>query len=149
MDKNEQHGRNLNLILKGIPEDTQREDTTKKFVNAINEHYKNGKYLKTSDIKRKHRLGKRKPGQTHPRPIIARFALETKKMDIFREKKVLANKGISLAENLTPYRAAIYKKARNLLGYKNVWTWEGRIFSIEEGNGGNFPLHRLMTFEIC
>ena len=116
MDENEQHERNINLVLKGIPKDTQREDTTKKFVNAINEHYKNDKHLKTSDIKRSHRLGKRKPGQTHPRPIIARFALETKKMDIFCEKKVLANKGINLAENLTYYRAAIYKKARDLLG---------------------------------
>ena len=115
VDENEQHGRNVNLILKGVPEDTEREDTTKKFINAINEHYKNDKHLKTSDIKRSHRLGKRKPGQTHPRPIIARFSLETTKMDIFRGKKVLAGKGISLAENLTSYRAGIYKKARDLL----------------------------------
>ena len=139
VDENEQHDRNINLILKGVPEG-EREDTTKKFVEAINKHYKHDNQLKISDIRRIHRLGKRKTEQTSPRPIIARFSLETKKMDVFREKKQLAKKGISLAENLTSYRAGLYKKARELLGFRKVWTWEGRIFAVEEGTGRKFSI---------
>lgn len=41
VDETEQHGRNINLVLKGVPEDansTQREDTTTKFVNTLSAH---------------------------------------------------------------------------------------------------------------
>ena len=141
VDDNEQHDRNINLILKGIPEEEgrNREDTTKKFVESLNQHYSNEHKLKMEDIARSHRLGKRKPGQTRPRPIIARFVRETTKMNTFREKKKLAKKGISLAENLTTYRAGLYKKARDVLDYKNVWTWEGRVWAVNQG-GNKFQI---------
>ncbi len=138
VDENEQHDRNRNLILKGVPEEdgpgTGREDTTKKFVDQINTHFKEENHLKMADIARSHRLGKRKnsPHQ-HPRPIIARFTVETKKMDTFRVKRDLARSGISLAENLTSYRNDLYQEAKKVLHYKNVWTWEGRVFSIKNG----------------
>ena len=41
VDETEQHGRNINLVLKCVPEDansTQREDTTSKFVNTLSAH---------------------------------------------------------------------------------------------------------------
>ena len=136
VDEMEQHGRNVNLILKGIPEAVadernreQREDTTKKFVEALNQHLGNENKLSPADIARSHRLGKPRGQGANPRPIIARFALETKKMDIFRSKRKLKGKGISLAENLTASRAALYQEACKQMDYKNVWTWEGRIFA--------------------
>ena len=132
VDENEQHDRNINLVIKGVPE-SNNEDTTKKFVDALNEHYEGGNRLKTSDIKRSHRLGKRIPNAAKPRPIIARFARETKKMDTFRNKSKLKGKGVSLSENLTKYRADVYRKACDKLNYKNVWSWEGRIFAMVDG----------------
>ncbi len=115
--------------VKGIPEVNGTEDTTKKFVDTVNAHFDEGHKLKVTDIARSHRLGRRKTTTTKPRPIIARFARETKKMDTFRVKKRLKGSGVSLAENLTAYRAELYRTACDVLNYKNVWTWEGRIFA--------------------
>ena len=87
-----------------------------------------------ADIARSHRLGKRRGPGDNPRPIIARFVRETKKMDTYRAKKQLKGKGITLAENLTSHRTAVYKEACKILNFKNVWTWEGRIFAMVNKN---------------
>ena len=140
VDENEQHGRNVNLVLKGIPEEdhgqgTERrhENTTVKFVEALNAHFDGQNKLVEADIARSHRLGKRRGPNDKPRPIIARFASEIKKMNTYRAKRKLKGKGISLAENLTQYRADVYKEACTKLDYKNVWTWEGRIYATVNG----------------
>ena len=142
VDENEQHDRNINLVLMGIPEENPVQDrrgrqpeekTTEKFVAALNEHFPPTNKLELTDIARSHRLGKRNHTATKPRPIIARFALETKKLDTFRLKKHLKGARIYLAENLTSHRAKLYKAAREKLEMKNVWTWEGRIFASHGG----------------
>ena len=132
VDDFEQHGRNINLVLKGVPEvdrNGERENTTTKFVEALNEHLGDENKLVSADISKSHRLGKPRGQGAKPRPIIARFALETKKMDIFRAKRKLKGKGISLAENLTAFRTKLYQEACKSIDYRNVWTWEGRIFA--------------------
>ena len=123
VDNNEQHDRNINLILRGVPEEKD-EDTTKTFINKLNEHLP--VKLVTKDVTRSHRLGRKIDNKS--RPIIARFAIEEKKMEVFRSKRHLKGKGISLAENLTKSRVEIYKAAIAAHGHKNVWTWEGRVF---------------------
>ena len=141
VDSIDQHGRNVNLVLKGIPEEKlkppQREKTTQKFVDALNKHYDNDNKLVMADITRSHRLGKYRRNATKPRPIIARFALETKKMDTFRAKRKLKGKGISLAENLTNFRNNLHKTACDLSDYKDVWTWEGRVYALINGEKTN------------
>ena len=130
VDENEQHGRNVNLVLKGIPEEdhgqgTERrhENTTVKFVEALNAHFDGQNKLAEADIARSHHLGKRRGPNDKPRPIIARFASEIKKMNTYRAKR----------EYLTQFRANVYKEACTKLGYKNVWTWEGRIYATVNG----------------
>ena len=135
VDSIEQHGRNMNLCLKGVPEaaneeSRKKENTTKIFVDSINKHYPQQKQLTVNDIARTHRLGEYKPkNQRKPRPIIARFVRETKKMATFRVKKNLKGKGISLTENLTRYRSDLYWEAQKKLGYQHTWTWEGRVMA--------------------
>ena len=119
VDNNEQHDRNRNLLLRGVPEEETRrgpdgkvipENTTKKFVDTLNEKYGPEHQLKMDDIARSHRLGPRKPNAQKPRPIIVRFALETKKLDVYRHKKNLKNTGKTLAENLTKYRSDLFQE---------------------------------------
>ena len=125
-DENEQHGRNRNLLLKGIPEtNNQRENTTDLFVAAINDH--STVNINKNDIERSHRLGRYQNGRN--RPIIARFKNETKKIDVYRKKAGFKGSGKSIAENLTKRRQDIYKAACDKLNYRNVWTIEGRIFA--------------------
>ena len=127
-DTHEQHGRNRNLLLKGIDEE-RREDTTAKFVDTVNAHLTTK--IQHADIERCHRLGAFKEGKR--RPIIARFRDETKKIAVFKAKKDFKGKGFSLAENLTEMREKLYKKACEAIDYKKVWTWEGRVFAEVEG----------------
>ena len=72
VDENEQHDRNINLVLRGIPEDpppnnpNQRENTTKKFVDALNQHFDEPNKLSYEDIARSHRLGKQRQNNNKP-----------------------------------------------------------------------------------
>ena len=130
MDDNEQHGRNRNLVLKGVPEQQNQrngnyEKTTELFVNSINQN--TTVKIDKKDIERSHRLGRFQEGKT--RPIIARFKDETQKIFVYRNKKQFKGKGQSIAENLTKRRQTLYNAACDKLNYKNVWTIEGRIFA--------------------
>ena len=130
IDDNEQHGRNRNLVLKGVPEQVNQrngnyEKTTELFVNSINQN--TTVKVDKKDIERSHRLGRFQPGKN--RPIIARFKDETQKIFLYRNKKQFKGKGQSIAENLTKRRQSIYNAACDKLNYKNVWTIEGRIYA--------------------
>ena len=45
----------------------------------------------------------------------------------FKSKKKVKAKNISIAESLTRYRMSVLNKAREKYGFKNVWTYGGRI----------------------
>lgn len=129
VDSNEQHDRNVNLVLHGVPE-TKEEDTSVKFVKALSPH---NMPIRIGDIARSHRLGRFRADSKKPRPIIARFWDENKKIKLFKTKKNLKGKGIVLTENLTKYRQYLFNKAVTVLGFRNVWTNEGRIISKFKG----------------
>ena len=61
-------------------------------------------------------------------------------MDVYRVKKHLKGTGVTLSDNLTEKRAALYKTACDKIGYKNVWTWEGRIFYKNTDNDRRFQI---------
>lgn len=126
IDTNEQHDRNVNLLLHGVAEN-KGEAVTNVFVDELNKHLPI--ILKYDDIARSHRLGPLKVNASKPRPIIARFRDETKKIKIYKVKKGLKGKGITLTENLTKRRQSLYIQASTHLGYKKCWTNEGRIFT--------------------
>lgn len=126
IDRNEQHDRNINLLLHGVAEH-KGEPVTKVFVDELNKHLTIN--LKYDDIARSHRLGPFKVNAVKPRPIIARFREETTKIKIYKAKKGLKGKGITLTENLTKRRQMLYSQASSHLGYKKCWTNEGRIFA--------------------
>ena len=130
VDNNEQHGRNRNLVLRGIAEE-KGEDSTDKFIGALNSNLPIT--LSRSDIERSHRLGRFNPSNGKPRPIIARFFDETKKISLYRAKKGLKGKRITLSENLTSSRQRLYNMAINILGVRKVWTNQGRIFTKHDG----------------
>ena len=132
VDNNEQHGRNRNLVLHGLPE-VKDENTTKTFVDTINKHL--NITITNADIERSHRLGRfSNDRKNRPRPIIARFVDETKKIKLYKVKKGLKGKGVVLSENLTAHRYKLYKKAQDSFGFRNTWTMQGRIFA-KDGNG--------------
>ena len=88
VDNNEQHNRNYNLLLHGVPE-KNGENTTKELVEALAPY---NVIVSEVDVARSHRLGPRQRGNK-PRPIIARFCDEMKKIEIYRKKSSLKIKG--------------------------------------------------------
>ena len=126
VDSNEQHNRNIYLILRGVPEEDEDEETTSTFVDILNKHLPTK--LVPADISRSHRLGKK---SNKARPIIARFARETKKMEIFRMKKHLKGKGVSLAENLTKKRVDLVKQASIALDTKMYGAGRSSVFKVQ------------------
>ena len=46
---------------------------------------------------------------------------------VFKSKKNLKAKNISITESLTGYRLSVINEAREKFGFKNVWTYDGRI----------------------
>ena len=106
---NNEHNRNINLVLHGVPEE-KGEDTQEVFVKIISENIPVP--LGIHEIARKGRLRQTFiPSHAKPRPIIVRFHDELKKIKIYKSKKHLKGKKFTLAENLTECRYGLFKKA--------------------------------------
>ena len=130
IDSNEQHNRNECLLLHGVPEcdkETPRQ-SRELFAKTINTHLKTD--LNISQIKRAHRLGKRKQNGK-PMPIIARLWDSEIRNNIYFKKKDCKNTTISITENLTRRRMLLKNEAEAKYGSKNVWSKEGRIYAKE------------------
>ena len=70
-------------------------------------------------------LEKKQTG-SRPRPII-KFTRYNVCNVIFRKKKILKGKAVSITENLTKKRITEMKVARETYGFKNVWSQDGKI----------------------
>ena len=132
-DDNEQKSRSQCLLVHGIEEITG-EDTDQICIDTISD--KVGVELFIDDIQRSHRTGPKKfqtTRRTKPRPIILRFSSMRKRMEVFRNKKNLKGKGITITESLTKIRFALLQKAKEKYGVNSVWTSEGRILTKIDG----------------
>ena len=80
-------------------------------------------------------MEKRKnPGQK-PQAITVKFTRYRDRHHVYRNKRLLKRRGISVTENLTLKRMDHLKKAREQHGFANVWTLDGKIMF--KGNDGN------------
>ena len=83
-------------------------------------------YQPISDLDRSHQLGKKQRG-SRPRPVIIKFNRYHVRNVMFRKKKILKGKAVSITENLTKKRITEMKVARETYGFKNVWSQDGKI----------------------
>jgi len=81
-------------------------------------------------INRSHRLGprKRNSNDKKKRPIIVSFCSYKEKKLVYDAKKLLKSTGITITESLTKNRYTLYQQCQETYGYKNVWTYDGRIW---------------------
>ena len=89
---------------------------------------------------------KTKQKKTVPSVVIVRFKSRALRNEIYKAKKTLkgyrnpaTGKPITITEHLTSRNMSLFKHAQNTLGYSNVWTLEGRITGLV--NGDKTPLH--------
>ena len=123
LDRHEQYSRRNCLLIHGVKEN-EKEDTDEVVIEFFEKEME--EKLSANDIDRSHRLGKEQSG-TRPRPIIIKFTRYNVCNVIFRKKKILKGKAVSITENLTKKRITEMKVARETYGFKNVWSQDGKI----------------------
>ena len=89
--------------------------------------------IQPEDIDRSHRLGNpKKSMKGKPQHIIVKYVRYNNRNIIHRSKKVLKGKGISVTEILTAKRVKMLEKARELHGFLNVWSQDGKIMFFDK-----------------
>ena len=151
LEEAQNYSRRNCLLLHGVDEE-QGENTDNKIINII--HKETGVELNHADIDRSHRIGRpaisKKPNtrsnKKRARPIIIKFVSYRDRSSVFFNKRYLKGKNISISESLTPTRYSLYKKCKDIFGYKNVWTIDNRIHvSLLDEDGNQFK--QIITCE--
>ena len=124
LDHQEQYSRRNCLLVHGV-EEKNNEDTDQEIINIVKNDL--GEEITIHDIDRTHRLGKRKLDNNVSRPIIVKFTRYNVRNRIFKTKKKLKGKTVSITESLTKRRVVELKKAREMYGFNNVWSQDGKI----------------------
>ena len=131
VDDQEQRSRNMCLLIHGVQESD--DENTDELALAIINNDIGLNNTNINEIQRSHRLGPKKnqrnlrSNKTSNRPIIVRFTNYSTRRMVFKAKRNLKGKNISLSENLTQSRYNLYLSAINKFGRGKVWTNEGRI----------------------
>lgn len=107
-----------------------------------------GMELSSSAISKAYRLGNSTSGKV--RPILLRMSSPEQRADVWKRKTKLKGTSYVLAEYLTKQRKAVFLRARNHFGVKNVWSIGGTIM-VKLPNGSrrkipsNLDLETLMS----
>ena len=124
------------LLFHGIKEEKD-EDTDSIIINIVKEEMDID--ILPNDLDRSHRTGNPK-AKKKERPIIVKFVRYNLRHNIFKNKKLLNRKGVSITESLTKDRMAKLNEARETYGFRNVWTSDGKIFFKDKKNPSTKPL---------
>lgn len=135
VDDLEAYSRRNCLLIHGIPENVHEitDDVVIAFLN---------KELQVKDVNfgvgmldRSHRLGPPKRRDESPtisppppRPIIVKFLSYNFRSLVWNNKKQLKGKKFFISESLTARRLRLYLKAKAVVGPRNTWTSDGRVF---------------------
>ena len=127
----EQYSRRNCLIFTGIKEDSDpgRKDTDEIILNICN--HKFGIDITSAFLDRTHRLGRKNSFELlepKPRPITAKFTNYHDRSDVFRNKAKLKQSGIIIYENLISRRLSLLNGPKEILGVRNAWSLDGKVF---------------------
>ena len=88
--------------------------------------------VRETDIDTAHRLGRFETDRE--RSVIVRFTRRTVKNDVIRNRKKLKDTPVIITDNLCPVNMKLYYRLKELVGGRNVWSIDGKIFA-KVGNG--------------
>lgn len=128
-DRQEQYSRRNCLLIHGVKEQKD-EDTNDVVLQILKDELKEEVHIQ--DLDRTHRIGKESTERA--RPIIVKFARYNVRKIIFKNKRKLKGKKISITESLTKLRISKLNEARDTYNRSNVWTYDGRIMVKDDNN---------------
>ena len=113
--------------LTNVPTDKHGSEFSDWVVKKLNELLPslNGS-LRKDQIDRSHIF--RKENKKKKTVIIVRFISRDVRNDVLKCRKDLKNSGIVMTEHLTSTTLDLLGKAKNHVGYKNTWTYEGKVY---------------------
>ena len=86
------------------------------------------------DLERTHRIGEPKNTRRKTRHIAAKFVRYNDQNRVFRNKKRLKRRKISITERLTKIRMDKLRQAKETYGFTNDWTNDGKILFKSDSN---------------
>ena len=103
--------------------------------------------MRSYDIVRSHRIGRKNPEKETPRDIIVRFTTHNTKVDVMRNARKLKGTQLFVNEDLTKVRSTIAWEARTLKRQNKVadtWTRDGTVFvKVGDNSVKSFTAERL------
>ena len=138
MERQEQYSRRNCILIHGLKEEMD-ESTDDRVLKLFREELNEDVLL--ADLDRTHRIGKKSDSSSKPRPVIVKFARCNIREKVFKSKKKLKGKNISITESLTRYRMSVLNEAREKYGFKNAWTYDGRILYKDNNDGQKIKIY--------
>ena len=124
LDRQEQYSRRNCPFVHGV-EGNNNEDTDQEIIKIVKNDL--GEEITIHEIDRTHRSGKRKLDNNVPQSIIVKFTRYNVRYKIFKSKKKLKGKTVTIAEILTNRRVVELKTASEMHGFINAWPQDGKI----------------------
>jgi len=125
-DDLENRSRRNNLCFEGIPEQLHGHESWEKSEEKIKNLVSNKLHIDTDDliIERAHRVGRKKPDSTKPRPIIAKFLSFKDRDAVLKARKNLKGTRQIIREDFSD---RVLQKRKDLLPQMNEARNEGKI----------------------
>ena len=134
MERQEQYSRRNCFLIYGLKEE-EKESPDDRVLKLFREELNEEIFL--VDLDRTHRIGMKRDSSSKPRPVIVKFAWYNICEKVFKSKKKLKGKNISI----TGYRMSVLNEAREKFGFKNVWTYDGRILYKDNNDGQKIKIY--------
>lgn len=129
LNDQEQHGRQSNLRVYGVPERRGDKETVDQCVDQCVGIFtsKVGVSVSKADIEIAHRTGK--PGGPRPRPIIVRFHSRRVRGMVLEKRRNLKQSGVSIGEDLTQLNYKLLTKANQHSATLAAWSSNGKVLA--------------------
>lgn len=124
IESQEQSVRNMNVRIQGIAVENG-ENVRDKMLSLFNNKLKLN--IQNDNLKKCHRVPDKNPSNKHP-AVLVRFATDTARLSVLKNKKLLKNSGISIKEDLTKTRLLLLNRAIREFSFKNAWVLNGNIY---------------------
>ena len=124
----EQYGRRNCIILQGLDKfpnvHNNYDEFLHKVINTLNHHLNLRLDINCVDIA--HPLPAARNGNI---PIIIKFLRRSTRNQVFKRKRLFSSSGLAVTESLTKRRLSLLNEAKSMFGDKNVWTYNGTVFT--------------------
>ena len=146
INDHEQHGRQFNVRVYGVPEVQGKQESVEDCVLKCTNIFtsKVGVPVKGEDIEIAHRVGK--AGGARPRPILVRFLTRRLRGRVLADRKRLKQSGVSVSEDLTLSNYKLLKKANDHSATLAAWSSNGKIL-VKTKNGQTIKLDIEMNVD--